>query len=991
MTEQTIFCVALEIDDPIERANYLTEVCGSDGELRRQVESLLAAHERSGEFLEAPAIGPFRKLPIDPESTSPHSEGYHPHADAAPGTGREETEPFDDVEVSDLTFLQPSSEPGSLGRLGHYEVRGILGRGGFGVVLKAFDESLHRVVAIKVLAPELAATSPARKRFLREARAAAAVRDENIVHIYAVEEQPLPHLVMEYVAGETLQQRIDRTGPFEVPEVLRLGRQIAAGIEAAHAKGLVHRDIKPSNILLEGLPAGRARITDFGLARAADDASLTRSGVIAGTPMYMSPEQATGGKIDHRADLFSLGSVLYVMCSGRPPFRASTTMGVLKRVAEDVPRPIPEIIPEVPHWLCDLIGRLHAKNPDQRFASASEVAALLASYLAEWEEHGRVANPIDPPSGRAGAGMTKLVPTQPLPRIGPVRHHRFRVAAPLIILALAIGAGSFALPRREGLGENFAAPQLPGSHPSEDTPGPASRPSRADQRSCAEKLGVPVVWENSIGMKLALVPPGKFTMGSPEGTDRSNDEGPSHEVAITRPYYAGIYPVTVGQFESFVKERNYRTEAETNRGSYALFPTGVRLDPKVNWRSPNFEQAADHPVVCVSWNDARAFCAWLTEKEGKPYALPTEAQWEYACRAGSMTRYYFGDDSGELGRHAWYRDNAESRTHPVGLKSSNPWGLHDVHGLVWQWTGDWYAPDYYKRSLRDDPPGPIFGKVPVQRGGSWMESVLACRSAARRGPSFAPVSASGTTIGFRVVLNGGPRSGPDTLGRPVLPAIEGKTGFLERIYKDADGTEHKYWLFVPHDYRDDRECPVILFLHGAGELEGRGSPPVDVGIGPAIKKREGTFPFLVVIPQALKQSWQAGSPDANRALSILDAVCNDYKTDKKRIYLTGLSLGGYGTWSLATANPDRWAAIAPICGGGSPKDVANSKHVPCWCFHGDADTVVPVQGSRAMIDAFRKAGGEPRYTEYPGVGHRCWDRAYGTPDLFDFFLQQRKN
>ncbi len=295
----------------------------------------------------------------------------------------------DDEDEDALTFLQPSTKPGSLGRLGHYEVLEVIGRGGFGVVLKAFDERLHRVVAVKVLAPRLAATSPARKRFKREARAFSAVRHENVVAVYAVEEQPIPYLVMEFVAGETLQQKLDRVGPFDAAEVVRIGRQIAKGLAAAHLQGLIHRDIKPANILLES-GADRVKITDFGLARAADDASLTQSGVIAGTPMYMAPEQALGETIDHRADLFSLGSVLYAITSGRPPFRATTTRGVLKRVTEDTPRPIREIIPEAPEWLCAIIAKLHAKKPEERFTSAKEVADLLA------EPHGQgVPSPPD--------------------------------------------------------------------------------------------------------------------------------------------------------------------------------------------------------------------------------------------------------------------------------------------------------------------------------------------------------------------------------------------------------------------------------------------------------------------------------------------------------------------------------------------------------------------------------------------------------------------
>ena len=288
-----------------------------------------------------------------------------------------------------LSFLEPSEKPGSLGRLAHYEVLEVLGNGGFGTVVKAFDEKLHRFVAIKLMSPLLAATSAPRKRFVREARSAAAVRHENVIAIYAVEDQPIPYLVMEYIAGRTLQQKLDATGPLELPDVLRIGRQIAAGLAAAHAMGLIHRDIKPGNILLED-GVEQVKITDFGLARAADDASITQSGFIAGTPMYMAPEQALGETIDQRADLFSLGSVLYTMCSGRPPFRAANTMAVLKRVVEDTPRPIREIIPEVPEWLCELISKLHAKNPADRITSAQDVADLLARRLAELQGPGSI-------------------------------------------------------------------------------------------------------------------------------------------------------------------------------------------------------------------------------------------------------------------------------------------------------------------------------------------------------------------------------------------------------------------------------------------------------------------------------------------------------------------------------------------------------------------------------------------------------------------------
>ncbi len=282
-----------------------------------------------------------------------------------------------------LSFLEPTSRPDALGRIGHYDVLEVLGRGGFGIVLKAFDDSLQRVVALKVLAPELAVTSPARQRFLREARAAAAVRHENVVQIYSVSEQPLPYLVMEFIPGDNLQQRLDRTGPLDATEVATIGCQIAAGLAAAHSQGLIHRDIKPCNIMLDSTLAAKVKITDFGLARAVDDASLTQSGVVAGTPMFMAPEQARGEALDHRSDLFSLGSVLYAILSGRPPFRAANTVAVLRRVCDDTPRPIEEIIADAPRWLCQIIDRLHEKRPQERIQTAVEVATLLCPLAVE--------------------------------------------------------------------------------------------------------------------------------------------------------------------------------------------------------------------------------------------------------------------------------------------------------------------------------------------------------------------------------------------------------------------------------------------------------------------------------------------------------------------------------------------------------------------------------------------------------------------------------
>jgi serine/threonine protein kinase len=445
MTDETIFAAALEKADPATRTHYLEEVCAGNPELRQRIENLLRAHDKAGGFLEnspVPAASPANLLTQD--LTGPESGS-------------------DDLKET-MTFLRPSERSGSLGRIGHYEVLEVLGRGGFGIVFRALDETLQRVVAVKVMAPHLAVASPARKRFLREARSSARVRHEHIVQVYAVEEDPIPYLVMEFIPGETLQQRLDRTGPLELEEVLLFGKQIAEGLEAAHAQGLIHRDIKPGNILIESGAQLSIKITDFGLARTADDASLTQSGIIAGTPMYMAPEQAHGDKLDHRADLFSLGSVLYTMCSGRTPFRARSALAVLKRVAEDTPRDIREIIPEVPQWLCDLIARLHAKNPEERIGTAQEVADLLGQGLAALQtgqtESAPVITPVTNKPREAESRIPErrevIAPPDPTHQHKPRKRRWVIALAVFVFLFFVLGPGVFIL--RETMRRIFATP-----------------------------------------------------------------------------------------------------------------------------------------------------------------------------------------------------------------------------------------------------------------------------------------------------------------------------------------------------------------------------------------------------------------------------------------------------------------------------------------------------------------------------------------------------
>ena len=292
---------------------------------------------------------------------------------------------------------------------------------------------------------------------------------------------------------------------------------------------------------------------------------------------------------------------------------------------------------------------------------------------------------------------------------------------------------------------------------------------------------------NSIDMKLTLIPVGDFMMGSAETPEELANafpvdnakpgwfrgEQPSHPVRITKPFYLGTHEITRGQFRQFIDDTGYQTDAEKgDRKGITVFETvegktQIRHDPEGLWRKVGFEQTDEHPVVGVSWNDATAFCEWLSRKEGKTYRLPTEAEWEYACRAGGTTRYSNGDDPEDLPlignvadakAKAQFPDLMEYAirgsdgyvyTAPAGKFRANGFGLYDMHGNVLEWCADWHDDAYYKDSPREDPAGPATTSYRVYRGGSWTGGTARCRSSFRSGypPSYGSID-----LGFRVAL-----------------------------------------------------------------------------------------------------------------------------------------------------------------------------------------------------------------------------------------------
>lgn len=318
----------------------------------------------------------------------------------------------------------------------------------------------------------------------------------------------------------------------------------------------------------------------------------------------------------------------------------------------------------------------------------------------------------------------------------------------------------------------------------------------------------PAVIGNSLGMQFVLLPAGEFMMGSdeppeqlakafpdyePERFQELADEAPVHRVQITRPFYIGRHEVTLGQFARFLEKSGYQPESIADgTGGYGFNPAydpsrTVRRDafegrdPKYSWRNPGFEQGDDHPVVNVTWHDAQAMARWLSVAEGRRYRLPTEAEWEYACRAGTRTRYHGGDDPLSLLGIAntfdrdsarnwpkWF-DNALAGndgypfTSPVGGFAPNAWGVHDMHGNAWEWVSDWYGSDYYARSPATDPTGPATGDVRVRRGGSWHSWSFYVRASFR---NWNTPQTRYTLVGMRLVLEA---DEPDRPGATLAP------------------------------------------------------------------------------------------------------------------------------------------------------------------------------------------------------------------------------
>jgi serine/threonine protein kinase/formylglycine-generating enzyme required for sulfatase activity len=656
-----------------------------------------------------------------------------------------------------------------------------------GVVFQAEDPRLGRLCAVKAMLPRVASKPGMKERFLREARAAAQVEHDHIIPVYQVDEdRGVPYIAMPFLKGMSLEDWIRKEqkvnpGGTKVAEILSVGLQIASGLAAAHERGLIHRDIKPANIWLDASASGRVKILDFGLARLSENAGeqdLTPSGAIVGTPAYMAPEQARGERLDARADLFSLGVILYRLCTGRLPFLGKDLLSTLTALAKDTPAAPHWLNPAVPQPLSELVMKLLEKEADNRMASAHDVLKAIQAIqqgCAESEAAPTSDSPVcdippticsdvQAPRASVKGDAKRRSPRKPIIALAAAAlvamtgivllwqtpHGTVRVEIndekiiatfdktglrldgagkkPIRIMLddkrkdtntlpsgehwltvqrddLKFRTRSFHLAGRgetvlkiellDGVvkvshdGLELGREALPKS--SRETPfAPVARwpldaeQARLHQEAWANHLGVPVEIENSLGMKLRLIPPGEFLIGMTQAdVDRNtaktrpvliNHRGnvvPPRLATIEEPFYLGVCEVT---------QKAWRDIMGTN--------------PSINQRYD------DLPVENISWFDGIAFCNRLSEREGRRpwyriegttvepivwadgYRLPDIDQWQHACRAGSGTRYFFGDDPAPLGDYDWFSENSSGSTQPVGRKRPNPFGLCDLYGNV---------------------------------------------------------------------------------------------------------------------------------------------------------------------------------------------------------------------------------------------------------------------------------------------------------------------
>jgi len=659
---------------------------------------------------------------------------------------------------------------------GQFEIREHLGGGGMGVVYLAWDNQFQKEVAIKVLPAVLSQDREAIEDLREEANVTSELTHRNICRLMGFRSQDgVNFMVMEYVPGKTLRRVLKRLpGNRMTWEELRpIAQDIATALDEAHTTeflrdgrtvcGVLHRDIKPGNIMIT--PTGRAKLMDFGIAqeirnslsRASRQAKQVSRKPWAGTPGYMSAEQFSGGRLTPACDIYSFAVVLWEALEGRPYISDSLGDESLKfQILHRKYMPAEDI----PDHLNAVLEKALSKNPNDRPKTATKLVEMLDSrgntakavakaalQKQQQEEQKRTQQKLQEQRKQRlrEEQQRRAAGTRPEEENGKIHQEKNRrmsksikkFAGMFFAVLVVVAFVSFLGQSRRTKNNNSQSSNndIRSSQPvtpkgmktkSTDNTAPALAVKVAkssDGKFLTFDLG------GGVSMKLVKIPAGTFMMGSPASeARRGSDEGPQRRVTISKPFYMGIYEVTQEQYQAVLGE------------------------------NPSNFTGAKNPVKKISWNNAAEFCRRLSVKTGKTVRLPTEAQWEYACRAGTTTPFNTGEtiSTSQANYNGYYTYGSgkkgaySDKTIPVGSFKPNAFGLYDMHGNVWEWCKDWYDKSYYAKANNRDPQGPDSGEYRVLRGGRWYSDPKNCRSA-HRGRD-APNLMVGGSYGFRVVV-----------------------------------------------------------------------------------------------------------------------------------------------------------------------------------------------------------------------------------------------